>query len=283
MNMNWERVELKNKTKQIMTKQYWTGLVVILIVTILGGGFIDIGGVYERTYGEILMPTLTNTVLLNNIDLDTYRNVEEFDVKLKIPGINLIETIASGPQYEVTIASVKDENKYRKTIIASVILFILVGWPLKIGTKKFFLNWTKEKSNLNDLFFVFKEKKVFKIIKTLLYKEVKLLLWTLCFLIPGIIKTYAYTFVPYIVAENPDLSSREVIKISEKLTSGEKWKIFELYVSFIGWNLLGMLAFGIGILGIQPYVEGTFAELYKTLKLEKFGEEGFSNLEKALI
>ena len=81
-------------------------------------------------------------------------------------------------------------------------------------------------------------------------------------IIPGIVKSYQYFYVPYIVAENPDLPHSQVLALSSTLTKGDKTHIFILALSFLGWRLLGLLACGVGMLFVTPYVEVTYVELY---------------------
>ena len=93
-----------------------------------------------------------------------------------------------------------------------------------------------------------------------------LFLWSLLFVIPGIVMGYAYQMVPYILAENPGMESKEALARSRAMTEGHKWNMFVLDLSFLGWAFLGLLTFGIGILFLMPYVLSTRAELYLRLK-----------------
>lgn len=93
--------------------------------------------------------------------------------------------------------------------------------------------------------------------------NIYLLLWTLLFVIPGIMKSYEYRMVPYILSENPHIDLSDAIKISKEMTSNEKWEIFVLDLSFIGWYLLGALFFGLGGIFVTPYHEATVAKLYE--------------------
>ena len=78
-------------------------------------------------------------------------------------------------------------------------------------------------------------------------------LWTLLFIIPGIIKTYSYAMTPYILAENPGMTATEAITESRRIMDGNKWRLFCLSISFIGWALLcaapALIALGI-LIGI---------------------------------
>jgi uncharacterized membrane protein len=88
-------------------------------------------------------------------------------------------------------------------------------------------------------------------------------LWTWLFIIPGIVKSYAYFATPYILAESKDVEFREALKLSMRMTNGYKMKLFVTHLSFIGWYLLGMLTFGILlILYVAPYMQATMAGWY---------------------
>ena len=92
-------------------------------------------------------------------------------------------------------------------------------------------------------------------------------LWTLLFIVPGIIKSIAYSMTPYILAERDDVSAQDAIKVSMDLTYGHKMDIFVMGLSFIGWWLLTGLTFGIlAIFFTGPYTATSFAGLYEELK-----------------
>lgn len=78
-------------------------------------------------------------------------------------------------------------------------------------------------------------------------------LWTLCLIIPGIIKSYSYRLVKYISLLEPELSSTEVLKKSEELMQGKKWDLFLFDLSFIGWYILSLFTLGLGMILLTPY------------------------------
>lgn len=96
-------------------------------------------------------------------------------------------------------------------------------------------------------------------------------LWTLLLIVPGIIKSYEYYMVPYLVAEYPEKDRKEIFALSKQMMTGNKFDTFVLELSFIGWYLLGCLACGIGTLFVTPYYEATKAQLYLHLKEERLG------------
>jgi uncharacterized membrane protein len=89
-------------------------------------------------------------------------------------------------------------------------------------------------------------------------------LWTLLFIIPGIIKTYSYSLAPYLCERDKDLDPRDSITLSRKLMNGHKFELFMFELSFLGWEFLDMLTFGIlGMLWLNPYY---FQAKYNFLK-----------------
>jgi uncharacterized membrane protein len=83
-------------------------------------------------------------------------------------------------------------------------------------------------------------------------------LWTLLFIIPGLIAAYRYKLAFFILAENPDIGPLEAIRISKEIMRGNKWKLFCLDLSFIGWALLaGLASVFISIPLLTPFVWST--------------------------
>ncbi|CCU81186.1 hypothetical protein HSACCH_02643 [Halanaerobium saccharolyticum subsp. saccharolyticum DSM 6643] len=146
------------------------------------------------------------------------------------------------------------------------ILRIFLGYILEVGGRKYFIELSRGNSNLSYLLKYFNKKNYQNIVTTLLFRGIYIFLWTLLLIIPGIIKMYEYRFVPYILAENPELNHNRVLDLSREMTAGEKMNIFILDLSFLGWFILGALFFGIGILFVQPYYDSVNAELYYKLK-----------------
>ena len=91
-------------------------------------------------------------------------------------------------------------------------------------------------------------------------------LWTLLFIIPGIIKSIEYSMAMYILAENPGKSARECIEESKAMTYGHRMELFMLSLSFIGWALLCGITFGIAGIWVIPYMNATFTNAYNSLK-----------------
>jgi uncharacterized membrane protein len=87
-------------------------------------------------------------------------------------------------------------------------------------------------------------------------------LWTMLFIIPGIIKAFSYSMAPYILADNPQMTAREALQSSKELMDGKKGRLLYIALSFIGWCLLGSITLGIAYIWILPYMYATLAAFY---------------------
>ena len=90
-------------------------------------------------------------------------------------------------------------------------------------------------------------------------------LWSLLFIIPGIVKGLSYAMTPFILEEHPEMTASEAIKASMRLMDGHKMDLFILGLTFIGWQILACLTMGIGFLFLNPYMNATYAVLYRSI------------------
>ncbi len=160
-------------------------------------------------------------------------------------------------------------------IYSTVLGFILVG-PLAVGFSSYLLVVVRNKVENADIELLldgFRNSLVTSIVSYLL-ASLFLILWSLLLIIPGIIKSFSYSMVPYIVADNPKIDAIAAITKSREMMDGNKLRLFKLYFSFIGWYILALLTFGIGFLFLMPYVKTAVTNFYvemqgpKTLKFD---------------
>ena len=90
-------------------------------------------------------------------------------------------------------------------------------------------------------------------------------LWSLLFIIPGIIAAYSYSMTYYVLVDNPGMTADQARRKSMELMEGNKLRLFYLQLSFLGWILLCVLTFGILIFWVAPYIQCATAEFYDTL------------------
>ena len=160
--------------------------------------------------------------------------------------------------------------------IVGMVLKIFVESNLKVGGAKFFiLNQMGMQPEFGTILDGFKSGKYANIVLIMFLKELFIALWTMLFIVPGVMKSYEYYMVPYILAENPGMDSKSAFAISKRMMDGEKWDTFVLEISFIGWQILSLFTIGIlGVAYVSPYLEATRAELYAYCK-EKGYQQGF--------
>ncbi len=171
----------------------------------------------------------------------------------------------------ISLNYIGDKLSKTSTIIAIggmffwIIYRLFIANNLTVGYCRFFLENSKyHKTRMRRLYYGFHHSYL-NVFKAMLKRDVLLFLWNLT-IIGGIIKLYSYSLVPYILAEDKYFSSKEVIKLSKKLMKGYKFKAFLLDISFLGWDLLNILSFGLcGIFFLNAYKEGAYAEFYKAI------------------
>lgn len=157
--------------------------------------------------------------------------------------------------------------------ILFAILHFVIGGAVTLGYVKFNLSLVDRKpATFAQLFSEFH--RLGAGIAMQLLRAIYTFLWTLLFIFPGIYAAYGYAMTPYILAENPDMSANEAITKSKELMNGNRWRLFCLEISFIGWSLLcALFTLGIGVLWLIPYIEASFAAFYREISAEKYGRE----------
>ena len=154
--------------------------------------------------------------------------------------------------------------------IANVASLVVTG-PLMLGMAgvafKILDNIEFDVNNLFDGFKRFSDALVLYVVNNLF-----IFLWSLLFIIPGIIKYYEYSMSYYILLENPEMKHREARLASMQLMEGNKGRLFCLHFSFIGWFILSAFTFGILLLWVVPYMETAQAAFYREICREKMGK-----------
>lgn len=146
-----------------------------------------------------------------------------------------------------------------------LIYSIFVSNPIMVGIGNYYIKNTDSKPSFKDAFSGFTTR-YGRNIKTMFLIDIKVILWTILFIIPGIIKGYEYAIIPYILADDPEISTKDAFKKAKEMMNGNKWRLFKLSLSFIGWILLCIPTLGIGALFLAPYIEAATAEFYTEIK-----------------
>lgn len=243
----WTRSLLKAHAKENFKRNYWRTVVVSLVLSICVGGGIGI----NFTYNGGNFNAAVNGV--NNPAKNT-----PFIHQLGFSGMSrgLLLGVVSVIAFIFFVA-----------FVIGLAMRILLFQPLEVGARRYFLDNHNEPAMLQGLGFSFEKSRYGNIVKTQFLKSLYLFLWSLLFVIPGIVKTYSYRLVPFILADDPNMDANEAITLSRRLMSGNKWRAFVLDLSFILWEFLNLLTVGIlGILWVNPYIYSTDTELYLVLR-----------------
>ena len=228
------REALKNNAKNVLSKHYWMGFAACLVVSAITGAASGISSGVNMLSG------------VARIGLGATYDPHNISSVIPFLGLSIIGMIIF---YSVIIA-----------------MAFFVMNPLTAGLTRFFSLLRKDRDELTEVFYAFKQVRYMNVVKTMAAESVFIWLWSLLFVIPGIIKTLEYFMVPYIIAENPDIEWRRAFDITKKTMDGEKSFLFVLHLSFIGWILLSFLTCVFGAIYMTPYISATMAEYYAYLR-----------------
>ena len=290
----FNRKQIKENAKTVLKRSYWMSFLVSLLVGIATGG-VSIGG--SRW----------------NVDYNLNGNgIESGDMQQLQQLTNGNVNSQQLQQMQELIA--QNGPVIAAAVVIGLIVAIIIGcaWsffvssPAQIGQSRFFIA-TREQQNPVDFSYVLYGFKYNYLKQAWAYFSTQLIiaLWGLIALIPyaagiilmavtkqqgwmglfalalpcmipAIIKSYQYKMVPYVLANNSTIDGKRARELSTSMTDGNKWKLFVLDLSFIGWLLLGCLACGIGVLFVLPYINASYAEAYTCLKAEAMQTKGVS-------
>ncbi len=148
-----------------------------------------------------------------------------------------------------------------------VIISLILSSAMGLGTIYIYFRVAADPSyrpRVKDLFDGFNN--LWSFLKVSLLSSLFVFLWSLLFIIPGIIKAISYSQALYIIAENPNMPAMEAIRQSERMMAGRKWEYFVLGLSFLGWALLLIPTLGLISIWLEPYMQMTMVNFYSDLK-----------------
>lgn len=152
-------------------------------------------------------------------------------------------------------------------VVAAIMSFIylIIGGAVGIGYSNFNLDIIEgREARIGTIFDSFDQWKTGFVARLL--SSIYVTLWSMLFVIPGIIASYSYSMMHFVMAENPDMGANEAIRESKRLMKGNKWRFFCLQLSFIGWELLAIFfTAGIGLLWVVPYQQAAYAAFYRDI------------------
>ena len=183
----------------------------------------------------------------------------------------VIQTILQIPGYIGSLLEILSPENVLASLSFSNIsnILSLLALPLSWGlTVSLLRNHREESVDLENLFDGFRGGRYTRVFCALFLVNLFTFLWALLLIIPGIIKAFSYALTPYILLDEPELTARQAITRSCEIMQGRRWKLFCLSLSFIGWGILSILTFGIGILWLVPYMNASVAAFYEDARAE---------------
>lgn len=148
--------------------------------------------------------------------------------------------------------------------IVSAVINILVNNVISVGEANFYLKAREGVYDINNLFTPY-QGNLKNLVIVMIMQGIIISIYSLFFVIPGIIKAYELRFVRYLLAEDDSLSWREAFEISANMTNGHKMDLFIMDVSFILCHLINTFTGGLGTFITQPYISASFTEAYIAL------------------
>lgn len=236
----FDRQAIKNVARENLRRRHWLVVLVTLIAGALGG----------TAAGGVSFSTGVNFPMSSG---DTSGGVG----------------VESDPSvwFVIVIVLVVVMTLYTLLMVVAIGYTLFLGNVVRVGFAAWTLRYHRgEIPSVGALFLPFKQKYK-QSVSVMFHKDLRVFLWSLLFLIPGIVKGYAYMMVPYLLQDNPHLTPKRALEISNEMTMGYKGDLFVLNLSFIGWRLLNICTFGIlGALFVNPYYELALAGAYDHLK-----------------
>lgn len=300
------RKEMKQKARQSLRKHYLMFVTVCVAAAILGTEFsgsldgIKIESREERSPETAVTGIVGRQPNLSDVVLDALQGNEEesreLSEELKEQAVQntkegrgsaalgrsrgvlagFVNSVTSGSILVTLIAAV---NSMVGSAGITVFLFIVLSLLLALGAWVFLFNMytvvsrriflegrVYEKLTIQRFAFLLRVKRWTKVSLTMALASMYQMLWALT-IVGGIIKRYSYFLVPYIAAENPDISPKKAVNLSRRMMHGHKWECFVFELTYWGWDMLGSLTFGLtAIFYSNPYKTAAFSEFYVQMR-----------------
>lgn len=294
----WDRKKLKEIAKEKFQANYWKCVLAALLFSfVVSGGYSGAGSSFGNNFNNNFNNSSSSQSVFDSDkdDDDIFDDDDLFDDEDAV-----VEGAYNSPVGEDVKDAIKDAKEAEKeargminklkeagpaevaafvvamVLVISIIVLIAIAIamvidafllnPLEVGCAKFFYKNLSEPANVFNVAFGF-DHSYKNGVKVMFFRDLYLILWSMLFIIPGIIKAYEYKMIPYLLAENPDMTKEEAFAESKRMMDGQKWRAFVLDLSFIGWDILAGFTAGIlAVLFVTPYKRSAQAALYDALK-----------------
>lgn len=282
----WNRKELKHKGKIAFRRNLWKCIAVCFIVTVLVGGttIAFVKDEIDKAYPEVHY-NINNFHAKSNSDIvnefleqgSTEKEPEPFMKATSGVLANITNNVTKSGSFLFGLLNALNQMLFKDRIFAGIIIILgaiiaflywfFVSFVLEVGRARFFLENRKYgKTKPSKILLPYRVTKTVHISVVMLQRKIYTFLWSLT-LIGGVIKHYSYLMLPYILAENPTISSKDAFLLSRQMMNGYKWKCFCLDCSYFWWYILSACTLNVSnLIYLNPYLECTYAEVYMFLR-----------------
>lgn len=251
----WTRKELKTRGREAMKRNYWKSVLAAMVLSLIMGG--SYAGNFSNGFSNGFNSGMNSGSVSPSVEMTN-------------PGIMDVNPF-SGLAIAIFVASFL--TMFLVLFAIGCVIDIFVVNPIELGVARFFYKNQQKNADARELFFGF-DHGYKNLVNILFFRDLYITLWSLLFVIPGIVKAYEYRMVPYLLAENPEMDKQTAFAKSKEMMQGQKWRAFVLDLSFLGWDILGAFTMGVvSIFFVAPYKANTKAALYEALKMNSIGVE----------
>ena len=293
----WNRKQVKKQGRKTVKNNAWTLIALGLFMTVVFGknfintdGFANLQIFYDYTIqkeanevlteiqGKELANEYTQRAISQIFTGNMTNFINDYNEKYNVTkGVmfSAFQTLTKGKaqlqNLGNSIAKYKDNDIATNIflIIASIfalLIEVLISYPIQIGESRIYLESKNyKKTRIRRITYAFTKERYLASVKTIFLMEIYKFLWTFT-IIGATIKSYSYRMVKFIVAENPQISPKDAIKMSREMMNGNKLNAFKLDMSYIGWIILQYITFGLAGIYVTPYYHATYAEIYSLLR-----------------
>ncbi len=253
-----DRKQLKQAGKNLFQKNYWYSVLVVFLMFLSGTG-------------TTVSPSI-------NFSFETSGSEENpLDALFgsgENPGVFFEEFFLFDEAFLENLIQRPFAILFFIVLISVIVVTSVLGYfifnSFRCGGIRYFLKSRKNQpAEIKEVFENLRDKTNVNIAKVTFFRDLSVALWSLLFIIPGIIKSYEYWAIDYILAVRPDIDKDEAKRLSKTLMDGNKADLFVLSLSFYGWLLLSIFTMGLlNIFYVNPYMQATFVEFFSDIRLQ---------------
>lgn len=305
----WSRKELKLRGRKSVKKNYLKIVLICFIMAYFAGAYSTSSSTtllvsYDETKeaDDVVQTNIqdrkSNSDIVNEMLDGVGRSGNKENEKKYYRGVfsSIFNSATESGSFLFGFLNAFNEGVFHGKIGYSIVIFIgtiisFLYWlffqnVLAVNQCRFFLEAAAyEKTSVNRLLFVMRIRRWCRAMMIMFFKWLYTLLWQFT-IVGGVIKHYSYQMIPYIVAENPNVTKKEAFALSRSMMKGNKWKTFLLDCSYLGWMILSILTIGlVGIFYVNPYMGATKTELYLALREKAIEDKipGYENFNDKYI